>query len=69
MSTYQHEQYYVHVNTKDATPETLEKIRVLLIENDWDDHEFSEGEIVVDGFECEREADTCNEMINDYLLA
>ena len=69
MSTYQHEQYYVHVSTTGASKETLEKVRVLLIENGWDDHEFSDGELVVDGFEGEMDALGCDEMINSYLIA
>lgn len=69
MSTYQHEQYYVHVKTKGASKGMLERIRVLLVENDWDDHEFAFEEIVVDGFESESEANRCNEMIHGYLLS
>lgn len=67
MSTYQHEQYYIHADTKGASKETLEKVRVLLIENDWDDHEFSDGELVVDGFDNETEALACDEIIHEYL--
>jgi len=67
MSTYQHEQYYVHVKTTGATKETLEKVRVLLVENNWDDHEFSIDELVVDGFESEADANLCDDTINEYL--
>jgi len=67
MSTYQHEQYYIHVNTEGATDKTLEQVRVLLVENNWDDHEFSDGELVVDGFESEMDANACDEIIGEYL--
>ena len=68
MSTYQHEQYYVHTSTKGATKETLEKVIVLLIENNWHDYEFANDELVVDGFESEDEARCCDEIIGEYLM-
>ena len=67
MSTYHYEQYYVYVKTTGATKETLETVRVLLVENDWDDHEFSVDELVIDGFESEDDANTCDEIVREYL--
>ena len=40
MSVYQVEQFYVHVNTNTLNDADKEKIRVLLVENNWDDHDF-----------------------------
>jgi len=67
MATYQIEQYYVHVKTTGSTSETLEKIRVLLIENDWQDYEFNGDDLTINGFESEQEADKCNLMIIEHL--
>jgi len=67
MSTYQVEEYYVHVKTTNASKETLEKVRVLLIENDWGDHEFAGDDLTVDGFESEADANYCDDIIGEYL--
>lgn len=67
MSVYQVEQYYVHVDISGATELDRERLRVLLAENDWDDHEFQDDSLVIDGFESDSEAEACNDLVMEYL--
>ena len=67
MSVYQVEQFYIHISTEGFNVELIEKIKFLLIENDWQDYEFQEGALVVDGFEGEYDALGIEELIQDLI--
>ena len=67
MSVYQVEQYYVHVDISGTTDLDKKRIKDCLVENNWDDHEFQEDCLVVDGFESDSDAGNCNELIMSYL--
>lgn len=67
MTVHQIEQFYIHVDTKEATKDTLTNVKHLLIENDHRDYHFCDGFLVVDGFESHCEAVCIDELIADYL--
>jgi len=69
MTVHQIEQFYIHVDTKEATPDTLTKIKHLIIENGHHDYKFGDDFLVVDEFDSHCEAVGIDEMIADYLEA
>ena len=67
MAVYQVDQYYVAISTISATKEQLKEIKATLDEHDWGDHDFQDGQVVVDGFESTGDAGYCNQLI-DFIL-
>jgi hypothetical protein len=67
MSVHQVEEYYTHFDISGATDLDRERIRVLLVENNWDDFEFTDTDLNVDGFESEMDARNCDELVREYL--
>ena len=67
MSVHQIEQYYIHIDLTDCSAEKRERIRVLLIENDIHDAEFTDTDLTVDDFDSGAGADNIDSMINDIL--
>lgn len=67
MSVYQVEEYYVHVDISGTTELDRSRIKELLIENNWGDHELQGDDLIVDGFDSKGEASTCSDAIMDYL--
>ena len=67
MSVHQIEQYYIHVDLSDCTDEKREKIRVLLIENNCQDFEFTNVDLTAYDFDSVAGADNVDVMINNIL--
>ena len=67
MSVFQVEQYYIFTSTKNATNTQLEEINQYLEDEGIDDFEHQDGDIVVDGFESEQDANICEEKIKEIL--
>lgn len=63
MSVFQIEQYYIHLELKSVPTKVLNKIGAYLVENDLGDHQISVSMLVIDGFECKREAAIHEESI------
>ena len=67
MSVYQVEQYYIYMSTNEATNTQLNEINLYLESECIDDFEHQDGNLVVDGFESESDADNCEAAINEIL--
>jgi len=62
MSVFQVEEYYIHIDTTDFSKESIEKARVHLIAACCD-FEVGSNYIVVDGFDCEAQAEDVETVI------
>jgi len=69
MSVFQVEQYYTHFDISGVADLDRKRIAALLIENNWDDFEFTDNGLTVDGFESEMDASICDELVGRYLSA
>jgi hypothetical protein len=67
MAVHQVEEYYVHIDVSGKTESDIKGMTNLLIDNGWEDFEFTDTCLTVDCLEDDREARLCDEAMREYL--